>query len=143
MPVNVRVSGTGDSHAAGRSRLRLKLAAIGYVNARHGVDTDVGLARAGRALLRTAAIEYYEAVTGADPKHRPNSARLPLDNGTLELAAIAYVNARHGVDADSGLARAGLALLAQAAMEFYETLVGADPKKRAVDPYLQLANGIL
>lgn len=141
MPTHVRVSSTGDSHASGRARLRLKLAAIGYVNARHGVDTDVGLARAGRDLLRAAAVEYYETVTGVDSKNRPSKSQLQHDNGNLELAAIAYVSARHGVDADAGLSRAGMALLAQAAMEYYETLTGADPKKRPADPYLQLDGG--
>jgi hypothetical protein len=84
MPSNVRVSGgNGDSHAAGRARLKLKLAAIAYVNARHGVDADVGLSRAGLALLASAAIEYYEALTGADPHRRPVDPHLhQLDNGT-------------------------------------------------------------
>jgi hypothetical protein len=139
VPNNVRVSSTGDSHAAGRARLRLKLAAIGYVNVRHGVDADVAQARAARTDLRGVAIEYYEAVTGIRLK-RPLD-HLQFDNGVLERAAIAYVNARHGVDADTGLARAGLALLAQAAMEYYEMITGADPKQRPVDPHLQLSNG--
>ena len=73
MPSNVRVSsnGHGNTHEAGRARLKLKLAAIAYVNARHGVDADAGLSRAGLALLASAAIEYYEALTGADPNRRP------------------------------------------------------------------------
>lgn len=81
MPSNVRVSSVGDSHAAGRARLKLKLAAIAYVNARHGIDADVGLSRAGLALLASAAIEYYEALTGADPSKRPVDPHLQLDNG--------------------------------------------------------------
>jgi hypothetical protein len=59
----------------------------------------------------------------------------------LKLAAIAYSNARHGIDADVGLSRQGLAILAQAAVEYYEALTGADPAKRPIDPYLQLDNG--
>lgn len=84
MPTNVRVSGngTGDSHAAGRARLKLKLAAIAYGNARHGIDADQGLSRAGLALLCQAAIEYVEAITGSDPKRRPIDPHLQLDNGT-------------------------------------------------------------
>lgn len=81
MPSHVRVSSNGDSHAAGRARLKLKLAAIAYVNARHGVDADVGMSRAGLALLAQAAMEYYEALTGADPKNRPVDPYLQLDNG--------------------------------------------------------------
>lgn len=80
MPSHVRVNGSGgDSHAAGRARVRLKLAAIAFVNARHGIDADQGLARAGLALLCSAAIEYYEAAIGADPRKRPVDLNLPLD----------------------------------------------------------------
>lgn len=81
MPNHVRVSSVGDSHAAGRARLKLKLAAIGYVNTRHGIDADVGLSRAGLALLAQAAMEYGEALTGADPKQRPIDPHLQLGNG--------------------------------------------------------------
>lgn len=70
MPPNVRVSSNGDSHAIGRARVKLKLAAIAYTNARHGVDADVGLSRAGLALLCATAIEYYEALTGTKPDAR-------------------------------------------------------------------------
>jgi hypothetical protein len=81
VPSQVRVSGgNGDSHAAGRARLKLKLAAIAYVNARHGIDADAGLSRAGLALLAQAAIEYYEAIAGADPSSRPVDPHLQLDN---------------------------------------------------------------
>lgn len=44
MPSHARVNGS-DSHAAGRARQRLKLGAIGYVHARHGIDTDADLVR--------------------------------------------------------------------------------------------------
>ena len=125
----------------GRARVKLKLAAIAYVNSRHGIDADIRLTRAGLALLYNTAIDYYEALTGADPKKRlvPD---LQLDNVKLCIAAIAYVNARHGVDADAGLSRAGLALLCNAAIEYCEALMGGHPKKRPVDPHLQLDNGI-
>jgi hypothetical protein len=79
MAANVRVTNNGDSHAIGQARMRLKLAALAYVNARHGVDADVGIARAGLAVLCTAAVQYYEALTGADPKKRPGDPQ--LDNG--------------------------------------------------------------
>jgi hypothetical protein len=142
VPSHVRVSsGNGDSHAAGRARLKLKLAAIAYVNSRHGIDTDAGMVRAGMVLLTQMAVEYYEALMGADPIKRSVDPLLQLDNGRLKLAAIAYVNARHGVDADVGMARAGMALLAQAAIEYYEALTSASPSKRPVDPLLQLDNG--
>jgi hypothetical protein len=81
MPSHVRVTSNGDSHAIGRARVRLKLAAIAYVNARHGIDADVGLSRAGLALLCSCAVEYYEALMGADPSKRQLDPHLQLDNG--------------------------------------------------------------
>jgi hypothetical protein len=141
MPANVRVSGNGDSHAGGRARLRLKLGAIAYVNARHGLDADAALSSDALSLLCSAAFEYYEVVTGADPRKRPIDPHLQRDSGKLKVAAIAYVNSRHGIDADVGLARAGLALLCHAAIEVYEALMAAPPRKRAADPYFQLDNG--
>lgn len=56
----------------------------------------------------------------------------------LQLAAIAYAAARHGVDADVGMAREGLAILCQAAIDFVESLPKEDQAKRAVDPHLQI-----
>jgi hypothetical protein len=82
MPSNVRVSNVGgDSHGAGRARLKLKLAAIAFANARHGIDAEPGLMKAGMALLCASAIEYYEALTGADPKNRPIDPAFQIDNG--------------------------------------------------------------
>lgn len=81
MPTKVTVSHNGDSHAIGRARLRLKLAAIAYTNARHGVDAEVGIAREGLALLCSLACEYYEALTGADPRDRPIDPNLRLNGG--------------------------------------------------------------
>ena len=78
----VTVSQTGDSHAIGAARLRLKLAAIAYVNARHGIDADVGMSRQGLALLCSMAVEYTEALTGADPRDRPVDHQLRLNGGT-------------------------------------------------------------
>jgi hypothetical protein len=150
VPTHVRVSNTGgtsDSHLAGRARVFLKVGAIGYVSTRHGIDTDAKFVRIARTRFRISAIEYYEAVTGADPKDRPANLQHLIEsgsNGDLEVAGVAYVNARHGVDADVGMSRVGLAILAQAAMNYgHEVLTGTsvDPKKRPVDPYLQIGNG--
>src|ERR1700751_1256304 len=149
MPPNARHF--GDSLAAGHGRQKLKLAAIAYVNARHGVDADAEISRAGLGFLAQAALEYYEALMGADLKRRPTDPYFQLegvdypDGGRarkrLQLAALAYVNARHGIDADQGMSRAGLALLAQAALEYYEALFAAVPKKQPADGHLQLSNG--
>ena len=84
MPSNVRVSSNGthsDTHATARARVKLKLAAIAFVNARHGIDAEPGLVRAGMALLSQAAIEYYEALTGSKPSQRPVDPVFHIDNG--------------------------------------------------------------
>lgn len=136
MPSSARVNG-GDPQAAGRARQRIKLAAIGYVNSRHGVDSDPALVRAGVALLCRAAIEYVEALSGARPQLRGRRG----DSEQLQLAAIAYAAARHGVDADVGMAREGLAMLCQAAIGYVESLSADEPSKRPVDPQRQIGNG--
>lgn len=80
MPSHVRVTNNGDSHAIGRARMRLKLAALAYANSRHGIDADQGLSRAGLAVLCSMAVEYYESLTGADPKNRPDDPQLQLED---------------------------------------------------------------
>jgi hypothetical protein len=151
MPSHARFSGTGDSLAAGHARQKLKLAAIAYVNARHGVDADVEIARAGFALLAQTALEYHEALMGTSPASRPTDPYFQFDDGIaapeagrarqrLKLAAIAYVSARHGIDADHGMSRAGLALLAQAGLAYYEALAVV-PAQQPADPRRQIGNG--
>jgi hypothetical protein len=141
VPSIVRVTSNGDSHAIARVRQRLKLAAIGYAAARHGIDADVRKCRAGFIRLARMSIEYGETLMGADPRKRPIDPHLLPDNEDLMLAAIAYAAARHGVDADAGMSRAGLADLAQVSIDYYEVFLGAAPRKRPVDPHLQLDNG--
>ena len=149
MPFHTRVSGGGDTHAsnphaAGRARQRLKLAAIGYVNARHGIDTDIDLARAGLMVLCQMAIEFVAALPGTHLKNRRIDLYAQGNHEMLKLAAIAYVSARHGIDADVGMTREGLALLCQAAIDFVESLPREDQPnqpKRATDPHLQIGNG--
>lgn len=139
MPVHARVSG-GDSHAAGRARQHLKLAAIAYANARHGVDASVELARAALAFLCQKAVEFVDALSGSAPRGR----RIDLQHGdheTLQLAAIAYASARHGIDADVGVAREGLALLCQSAINYDESLPKEEMPKRSVHTRLQIGGG--
>ena len=143
MPSPARVNGNGsDSHAAGRARQRLKLAAIGYVNARHGVDTDIDLARAGLMFLCQMAIDFVAALPGAQLRNRRLDLYAQGNSEMLQLAAIAYVNARHGMDADRGMTQEGLALLCQAAIDFVESLPKEDPSKRSADPQRQIGNGV-
>jgi len=119
----VQVTSNGDSHAAGRARLRLKFAAIGYDNARHGIDASPELNRAALLKLASAAWEFYEVL---------NPGRVGWDDvlATLEggeivdlaLAAISYDNSRHGIDADVGLIRAALEFLCSAAIAYCESV---------------------
>ena len=144
MPSYARVNGgdvpTSNSHAAGRGRQRLKLGAIGYVNARHGIDTDADLARAGLMNLCQMAIEFVGTLSGTHLRNRRIDLYKQGNSGSLQLAAIAYVSARHGIDADVGMSREGLALLCQAAIDFVESLPKGDQTqpKRSVDPHLQI-----
>lgn len=139
MPPHTRVNG-GDSQASGRARQRLKLGAIGYVNARHGIDTNASLVRAALKLLCQMAIEFVEALPGTQLKNRRTDLYLQGDSEPLQLAAIAYVSARHGIDADVGMAREGLAFLCQASINFVESLPKEEPKRPA-DPRLQIGGG--
>lgn len=146
MPSYARVNGVdshaaNSPHAAGRARQRIKLAAIGYVNARHGIDTDVDLARAGLKALCQMAIEFVAALPGTYLKNRRIDLFAQGNSEMLQLAAIAYVSARHGIDADIGMSREGLALLCQAAIDFVESLPKEDQAKRP-DPHLQIGNGV-
>ncbi len=138
MPAHVRLNG-GDSLAAGRSRQRLKLYAIGYVNARHGIDGSEELVQAGSKLLRQAALDFVDALSGSLSRARRYD--LLGDDETLRLAAIAYVNSRHGIDADVGMAREGLSLLCQAAIDYVESLPREGGVKRSNSAHLQLGNG--
>jgi len=140
VPSHSRALG-GDPQAAGRARQRLKLAAIGYVNARHGMDADADLLRAGVLGLCRAALEFVDSLPGARPKSGRGDLSRRGDCETLKLAAIAYVSARHGIDADVGMAREGLAILCQAAIGYVESLPDEDVSKRAGDPRMQIGNG--
>ena len=143
MPSPARANGNGsDSHASGRARQRLKLAAFAYVYARHGIDTDVDLARAALMFLCQMAVEFVATLPGAHLRSRRLDLYAQGNSEMLQLAAIAYVNARHGTDADRGMTQEGLALLCQAAIDFVESLPKEDPSKRSADPRLQIGNGV-
>lgn len=140
MPSHARVIG-GDSHASGRGRQHIKLAAIAYAAARHGVDATVELVNAARMFLRRKAIEFVETLPGASLKNRRPDPSLG-DSEMLELVAIAYACARHGIDADVGMSREGLALLCQASIDYVESLPKEEPTKRTANPHFQLGNGV-
>jgi hypothetical protein len=139
MPAHARVSG-GDSHAAGRARQHLKLAAIGYASARHGLDASAELSRAALGFLCQKAAEFVATLPGSAPNDRPVDLQHG-DHETLQLAAIAYASARHGIDADVGMTREGLALLCQAAIHYVESLPKEEPLKRSIRPHFQIGSG--
>jgi hypothetical protein len=141
MPAPPRAVGGSDTLAAGRGRQRLKIAAIGYVSCRHGIDATPELARAALMRLCQVAIEYVEAVHGALLTGRRIDLYQQGNSEPLAIAAIAYSSARHGIDADVGMAREGLAYLSQTAIDFVETLPREDSAKRATSAHFQLGHG--
>lgn len=140
MPAHARTSGS-DSLAAGRARQRLKIVAVGYAGARHGIDADEALVRGAAAALRRAAIEFAQLLP--DAARRRVDLHHQVNDEVLRIAAIAYWGARHGIDADVGMAREGMAFLCQGAIDFYELLPLEDAtSKRSTNPHLQLGNGV-
>lgn len=140
MPSHARAIG-GDPHASARGRQRLKLAAIGYAAARHGVDADPALAKKAVVFLCRMALEFAETLPGARPKRVRGDLSAQGDVEALTIPAIAYASARHGIDADVGMAREGLAMLCQGAISYYESMPDEDAPKRTADPRLQIGNG--
>lgn len=131
-------SNVGDTLAAGRGRQRLKLAALSYASARHGIDAQEALVRQSIALLCKIAFEFVEALQGALTRGRSlDPARAHSE--MLQVTAIAYAAARHGIDADVGMAREGLAMLCQAAIDFVGSLPVAEVKRS--DRTLQISQG--
>jgi hypothetical protein len=103
------------------------------------MDASDELVQTGLKLLCQAAVDFVNALSGS----LLNTRRVdlyPQGNETLKLAAIAYVNARHGIDADVGMAREGLSLLCQASIDYVEGLPREGTAKRT-NPHLQLGNG--
>ena len=135
-----RATGGGDAHAAGRGRQRLKIAATGYAASRHGIDATVESAQAARKFLRQMSIEFVVALPGDLLKNRRIDR--PGDDEMLCVVAIAYASSRHGVDADVGMAREGLGLLCQAAIDYAESLPREEATKRSTGPHLQIGNGV-
>lgn len=142
----------GDSRAAAEARVRLKLAAISFASSPPwGVD----LVSASVISLCGAALAYYAAVQGID--YVPAGAEDPtIDLGDridasmsplvvrvvgtrirLKLAAIAYANARHGVDAHLEFTRESLGSLCAAAVAYAEALAEARSQLQQRQPKQQ------
>jgi len=120
----VQVSDThGDSLEAGQARVRLKLGALAYVNSQIGIDANLDLSALALEVLAESAVRYWEVLT-----KQKFEARIDIGMaGPIRVAALAYVNARHGVDATQEIAQAGMHMLCQASIAFVESLL---PKAR-------------
>ena len=141
MPGPGRASGTSEPQVAGRSRQRLKIAGLGYAHSRHGLDADLAHLRGTVLVLRQAAFDFAAAL----PSSHLRGCRFDPSQGDstmLENAAVAYAAARHGVDADVGMAREAMAMLCQAAVDYAESILRDDPPRRSADPQRQIGNGV-
>lgn len=127
-----------DSHASGRGRQRLKLAATGYFCVRHGVDASEELSRAAVDLLCKTAVEFVGTLGASHTRGRRLDLYRQGDSQRLQLAAIAYASTRHGIDADVGMAREGLAMLCQAAIDYVESLPKEDTGRRSAEARFQI-----
>lgn len=137
MPSHARIN--GDSQASGRARQYIKLAGIGYAAALHGLHATLERANVSRVFLRQKAIEFVATLPGNLLKNRRLDPHLG-DSEMLELAAIAYAHARHGIDADVGMAREGMALMCQESINYTESLPWEEQKRS--NPHLQIEGGV-
>ena len=140
MPALGRSSGSSDPQATGRSRQRLKITGLGYAHSRHGVDADLAHVRGAVLVMRQAAFDYAASLPGSQLRGRrfdPSQG----DSTMLENAAIAYAAARHGVDADVGMAREGMAMFCQAAVDYAESAARDDQPRRFTEAHRQIGNG--
>lgn len=109
----------GDSVESGRARVILKLGAIAYVNSQIGIDANVDVSGVALDALCESAVQYWQTVTRkkyTGPIDRSEATK-------LRVAALAYVNARHGVDATVEMSRMGMGILAEAALAYVESLI--------------------
>lgn len=106
----------GDTLEAGRARVRLKLSAIAWAHSQAGLDTGAGVQRAALGMLVEAGVRYWEAIMNRKYEGDRSLERTDI----LKVAAHAYAGARHGVDANVEICRAGLGALCEAAIRFCE-----------------------
>ena len=141
MPPQPGFTSGGDSHASGKGRQRLKIAALGYYASRHGIDADEARVNSARDAVKKKAIEFAESVGGL--KKRRTDLYRQADCEMLLTLAIAYGECRHGNDADVGMSREGMAMLCQEAVNFYESLpLLEEPAKRSTAVPFQLGAGV-
>ena len=111
-----------DSLPVAQRRVRLKLAALAFAGSRHGADAT-GLSVSGLIFLAMSAAEYVRELVGDHKAIDPRSLLLDEQHvGGLRLAAIAYVETRHGADSTTKFAESGLAMLCEHAIAYVQGL---------------------
>ncbi len=115
---------TTDTPAIARARVALKLASLAYASSRHGADASAQFSAAATLLLCKAAVAYTRALEGRTSWTEPAYNRVHPDQ--LRLAALAWVESRHGADGGPGFCRDGLGNLCQAAIDYAQALDGED-----------------
>lgn len=138
------VSGRSSSQeSTAHCRVRLKLAALAYVGARHGSDARAELLLSSVTALCGAALAYYGALTSRSwtrvedrTLHWEGMASADASDMSgeevqvlsarirMKLACVSYESTRHGADAHAEFTRAGIAELCESAIRYCEALLG-------------------
>lgn len=144
-PKGVRAPTRESSHA----RVRLKLYALAYVEARHGVDASPAMCWDALVLYCQSALMYVASLEGKDPSvgvpidrtihddRGPSASRTMVPGGDrvaqarteLKLAAMGYEAVRRGADSYTQGGHAAIAMVCQAAIRYAEALEGGTADK--------------
>jgi hypothetical protein len=114
-----------DTQQQADARVRLKLVAMAYADARHGArDPDDGLVRTALVALHEVAILYRRSLSGrpGDQEDRRSPPASPGALLHLQVLAIAYASARHGADSCPELCRDALGVLCSGAAWYAEAV---------------------
>ncbi len=129
------------SRESAGARVRLKLYALAYVEARHGVDASAAMCWDALVLYCNAALMYVAALEGSrEPSvlidrtiqddRGPGAVRTMAPGGDraaqarteLKLAAMGYEATRRGADSYTQGGHAAIAIVCQAAIKYAEAL---------------------
>lgn len=137
------------SHVQTQARIRLKLYALAYVEARHGIDASPALLWDALAIFCESAKIYVGALENVDKQHLVDRSlmddrgaangrtmgghtrdRVAAARTGLKLAALAFESNRRGADS-TAYDGFGLALVCQAAISYVEALEGGPGGSKA------------
>ena len=132
-----------DAPRIAHCRVHLKIASLAYGEARHGADACEPFTHEALLLLCSAAIRYYEALTGMEPGRRfKHGDQIHMEGAShLKLAALAYRASRHGVDQHLTFTTTALSVLCEAAVRYYEAASGERRREGIKDPEVSLGDG--